>query len=133
MRRKQGGLPLGGREGGAANVGCWRDRMKAMILSKDRNSSAAMAAAWRRGSVGTLTLRLPVVSVGKGSRGTAFGIGGDRCHGLAKGSNVDRVVEGISGIDRAGARRQAAGNSFGGTHEPTNGFKMTEVGEGDRF
>ena len=73
------------------------------------------------------------VSIGNGSRGTAFGIGGDRCHGLAKGSNVDRVVEGVSGVDRAVARRRAAGIRVGGTHEPTNGFKMTEVGEGGLF
>ena len=83
--------------------------------------------------MGTLILRLPVVSLGKELRGTAFGIGGDRFHGLAKESKVDRVVEGVSGVDMAGARRRAAGIRVGGTHEPTNGFKMTEVGEGGRF
>ena len=46
---------------------------------------------------------------------------------------MDRVVEGVSGVDRAGARRRTAGIMFGGTHEPTNGFKMTEVGKGGRF
>ena len=143
--------------------------MKAMILSKDCNSSAAMAAAPQRGYVGTVTLRLPDVSVGNGSQGTAFEIrgdqyhgltkeckvdrmvegvsgsyrtgargraaviGGDRFHGLAKGSNVDRVVEGVSGFERAGARRRAVGFKIVGTHESTNRFKMTEIGEGGRF
>ena len=46
---------------------------------------------------------------------------------------MDRVVEGVSGVDKAVARRRAAGIRVGGTHEPTNGFKMTEVGDGDRF
>ena len=67
--------------------------MKAIILSDHRNSSAAMAAAYRMESVGTLPLRVPVYSVGKGSRGTALGIGGDQCYGLTKGSKVDQVVE----------------------------------------
>ena len=40
---------------------------------------------------------------------------------------------GISEADGAWARRRAAGIRVGGTHEPTNGFKMTEVGEGGRF
>ena len=33
------------RRGGVANVGCWRDRMKASILANDRNLSTALAAA----------------------------------------------------------------------------------------
>ena len=40
---------------------------------------------------------------------------------------------GLSEADGAWARRRAAGIRVGGTHEPTNGFKMTEVGKGGRF
>ena len=43
------------------------------------------------------------------------------------------MVKGVSGGDRAGTRMRAAGIRVEGTHEPTNGFKMTEVGEGGRF
>ena len=39
---------------------------------------------------------------------------------------------GLSVSEGAEARRRAAGIRGGGTHEPTNGFKMTEVGEEDR-
>ena len=107
--------------------------MKATMLSNNINSFVAMEAVYQRRLGTTSTLRLFDVSVSMESRGTAFGIGGDRCHGLAKGSKVDRVVEGVSGVDKAVARRRAAGIRVGGTHEPTNGFKMTEVGEGGRF
>ena len=102
--------------------------MKARMLFDDCNSSAVMVAACRRGSVCTLPLRVPVFSVGKGLRGTTLGIGGGRCHSLAKGSKVDRVVEGVSSGDRTGARRRAAGIRVEGTYEPTNGFKVIEVG-----
>ena len=65
---------------------------------------------------------------GNGSQGTEFRNGVDQCHGLAEGSKVD-LMEGVSDADGTGARMQAAGIRVGGTHEPTNGFKMTEVGE----
>ena len=83
-------------------------------------------------------------SVGIGSKGTrediwegvsrvTVGGVGNGCHGFARGFNVRLVSARVSGVEGAVARRRAAGFKDGGTHEPTNGFKMTEVGEGGRF
>ena len=101
-----------------------------IISVDDCTTSTTVAAAYQRGSVDTLDLGLPIRLEGKGLRGTTLALGGDRCHGLAKGSKVDRVGEGVSGGDRAVARRRAAGIRVESTHRPTNGFKTTEVSWG---
>ena len=89
--------------------------MKATMLLNESNSFAAMEVARRRGSMSTSSLSLLEVSVISGLRGTLLGIKGGRCHSLAKGSKVDRVVEGVSDIDRAG---HIGGLRISGLKEP---------------
>ena len=114
-------------------MGCWRDLMKDSILLHDPNSLAVLEAICCKGSRRFLTVVLPGVMDGCGSRWTASRDGLGQNHGFAAGSRVDRTVVGVLVSEGAGARRRAAGIRGGGTHEPTNGFKMTEVGEEDRF
>ena len=114
-------------------MGCWRDLMKDSILLHDPNSLAVLDAICCKGSRRFLTLVLHGVMDCGGSRGTSSRDGLGQCHGLASGSKVDRMGVGLSVSEGAGARRRAAGIRGGGTHEPTNGFKTTEVGEEDRF
>ena len=114
-------------------MGCWRDLMKDSILLHDPNSLAVLEAICCKGSRRFLTVVLPGVMDGCGSRGTASRDGLGQYHGFAAGSRVDRTVVGVLVSERAGARRRAAGIRVGGTHELTNGFKMTEVGEEDWF
>ena len=113
-------------------MGCWRDLMKDSILLHDTNSFAVLEAICCKGSGGFPTLVLLGVMDGCGSRGTSSRDGVGRCHGFAPGSKVDRMGVVLSDSEGAGARRRAAGIRVGGTHELTNGFKMTEVGEEDR-
>ena len=114
-------------------MGCWRDLMKDSILLHDPSSLAVLEAICCKGSHRFLTLVLPGVKDGCRLRGTSSRDGLGQCHGLASGSKVDRMGVGLPVSEGAGARRRAAGIRGGGTHEPTNGFKMTEVGEEDRF
>ena len=51
-------------------------------------------------------------------------------HGRAKGSKADRVVQRASIVEAAGSRRRAAGIRVEGTHGPTKGSRVTEMGEG---
>ena len=52
------------------------------------------------------------------------------CHGRAKGSKAARVVPRASMVEAAGSRRRAAGIRVEGTHGPTKGSRVTEIGEG---
>ena len=113
-------------------MGCWRDLMKDSILIHDPKSLAVLEAMCCKGSRRVLTVVLPGVTDCCGLRGALSRDGFGQCHGFAVGSKVDRTGVGLLVFEGAGARRPGAGIRGGGTHEPTNGFKMTEVGEEDR-